>query len=235
MRLPLFALVLLSLAPSLGCSGPGLWDRQTWLFGKDPPDDPQLMARIGPTQSQRIALVRSLREKLSDDPAQAESVVGELAQRIATETDATVRVEIIKALGDSRSPAAVAVLRAGVGYPRPDPDWEVRETICQTWGRIGGDEARAVLASVLANDPNDDVRVAAVQALGAFKDAGNVQALAAALEDSNIAVQHEAMQAMKSVSGEDFGNDAKAWRDYARSGNVSQPTPSIAARLWPWR
>ncbi len=235
MRFLLYSLSLLAISTSLGCTGPGLFDRQSWLFGKDPPDDPALLARIGPTPAQRIALVRSLREKLNDAPAESESVAADLAQRIQTETDATVRVEIAKALGDSRSPTATAVLRAGLGYPRPDPDAEVRAAICQAWGRIGGDDARQMLASALANDTDDDVRVEAARSLGAFKDSANVHALAAALEDTNIAVQYTAMQSMKSVSGQNFGDDANAWREYARSGATNHQTPSLAARLWPWQ
>lgn len=235
MRSMLLLLSLLALSASLGCTGPGLFDRQSWLFGRDAPDDPALMARIGPTPAQRIALVRSLREKLNDQPDQAELVVAELAERIQTETDPTVRVEIIKALGDSRSPSAMAVLRAGLGYPRPDPDPEVRATICQAYGRIGGVEARTALAAALANDPDDDVRVEAARSLGAFREGANVQALAAALDDANIAVQYMAMQSMKGVSGQDFGDDAKAWREYASSGAANKQTPSLAARLWPWQ
>jgi HEAT repeat protein len=235
MRLLPFALSVVVLAASSGCTGPGLFDRQSWLFGKDPPDDPALLARIGPTQSQKIALVRSLREKLNDAPEEAELVSAELAQRIQTETDPAVRIEIVKALGDSRSASAADVLRAGLGYPRPDPDAEVRLAICASWGRVGGDEARAMLASALANDTDGDVRVQAAQSLGEFNHSGNMQALAAALEDSNIAVQHAAMQSMKSVTGQDFGEDAKAWQEYAQSGAATQRSPSLAARLWPWQ
>ncbi|MEX2185333.1 MAG: HEAT repeat domain-containing protein [Pirellulales bacterium] len=235
MRLLFFTLSVLALSASSGCTGPGLFDRQSWLFGKDPLDDPALLARIGPTQSQKIALVHSLREKLRAAPEEAELAAAELAQRIQTETDPAVRIEIVKALGDTRSASATAVLRAGLGYPRPDPDAEVRVAICESWGHIGGDEARSMLASALANDTDGDVRIQAACSLGEFKDSGNMQSLAAALEDSNIAVQHYAMQSMKSVSGQDFGEDAKAWREYARSGAASSQTPSLAARLWPWK
>ncbi len=234
MRFVLRMLSVLALASSVGCTGPGLFDRQSWLFGKDPPDDPAILAKIGPTPTQKIALVRSMREKMNDSPNEAESVAAELATRIQTETDSTVRVEIVKALGDSRSPTAMAVLKAGLGYPRPDPDSEVRETICQAWGRIGGEEGRAMLAAALANDTDVDVRVQAARSLGAVKGGASMETLAAALEDNEITVQLTAMQSMKSVSGQDFGQDAKAWREYARSGSVKDETPSIASRIWPW-
>lgn len=234
MRWLLFAFSVAMLSASAGCTGPGLFDRQSWIFGKDPPDDPALMARIGPTPSQRIALVRSMREKMGD-PAQAEQTAAELAERIKTETDASVRTEIVKALGDAKTRSGSIVLRAGLGYPRPDPDAEVREVICQAWGRIGGDEAREMLAAALANDTDDQVRVQAAAALGKFQSQGNMQALAGALEDSSIAVQHTAMQSMKHVSGQDFGDNAQSWREYAQRGPAVDETPSLASKLWPWK
>ena len=91
-----------------------------------------------------------------------------------------------------------------------------------------------MLAAALANDTDLDVRVQAARSLGAFKGAASMETLAAALEDNEITVQLTAMQSMKSVSGQDFGQDAKAWREYARSGSVKDETPSIASRIWPW-
>jgi HEAT repeat protein len=233
MRWLLFVFSIAIVSAAAGCTGPGLFDRQSWIFGKDPPDDPALLARIGPTPSQRIALVRSMREKMKNT-AEAETTAAELASRIQTETDASVRVEIAKALGDASTRSGNAVLRAGLGYPRPDPDAEVRAAICQSWGRIGGDEAREMLGSALANDTDGDVRVMAAKSLGQFKDSTNMKALATALEDNNIAVQHAAMQSMKSVSGQDFGDNAQSWREYAQRGTTSAETPSIASKLWPW-
>jgi hypothetical protein len=233
MRWLLFVYFVALISAAAGCTGPGLFDRQSWIFGKDPPDDPALLARIGPTPAQRIALVRSMREKMKN-AAEAETTAAELATRIQTETDAAVRVEIAKALGDAGTRSGNAVLRAGLGYPRPDPDAEVRAAICQSWGRIGGDEAREMLAAALANDTDSDVRVEAAKSLGAFEDGANMKTLAIALEDSSIAVQYAAMQSMKTVSGQDFGDNAKAWREYAQRGTTSEETPSIASKLWPW-
>jgi HEAT repeat protein len=235
MRLSLWLLGAIVIAASSGCTGPGLFERQSWIFGKDPPDDPALLAKIGPTPAQRIELVRSLGKKMDDSPESAEQVSADLAKRIQTEMDPAVRVEIVEALSKSRSPTALAVLRAGLAYPRPDPDVEVRGTICRAWGRIGGDEARTMLAAALAHDVEGDVRIEAAKALGAFKGSGNMQALSAALEDANIAVQSTAMHSMKAVSGQDFGDDARAWREYAQRSPAIDEAPSLASKLWPWR
>jgi hypothetical protein len=222
------------LLATAGCTGPGLFERQSWLFGKDPPDDPAVLARIGPTPNQRIALVRTMGEKMKASPAEAERLSTELVQRIQNEQDPLVRAEIVKMFGEHPTGTGAAVLKAGLNYPGPDPDPEVRGAICRAWAKIGGDDARTMLSAALANDRDVDVRVQAAKSLGQFKDAGNMQALAGALEDTDIAVQHTAMQSMKAVSGRDYGENAQQWSEYAKSGAAGQETPSIAGRIWPW-
>lgn len=227
----LFGAMLLA---SVGCTGPGLFERQSWLFGKDPPDDPAVLARIGPTPNQRMALVRTMRDKMKASPAEAERVSSELVQRIQAEQDPLVRVEIVRALAESKTATGMAVLRAGVNYPKPDPDAEVRREICKALASTGNSDARTMLAGVLANDSDVDVRWEAARSLGQFKDEGNMQALAGALEDADIAVQYEAMKSMAAISGRNYGNNAQQWREYAKTGTVTSETPSIAGRLWPW-
>ncbi|MBI2481698.1 MAG: HEAT repeat domain-containing protein, partial [Planctomycetia bacterium] len=111
-------------------------------------------------------------------------------------------------------------------------DAGVRIAACRAWGRRGGPEALDVLARTVSNDSDLDVRLAATTQLAKFQDRQSLEALAVALNDKDPALQHRAVQSLKSVSGRDYGDSVPAWRDYVegRSPVLPEP-PSIAERL----
>jgi HEAT repeat protein len=117
-----------------------------------------------------------------------------------------------------------------------DPDSDVRVVVCEAWGRRGGDESRHLLAEMLGNDTNVDVRIAATKALGRFKnDPEALRALRLAMDDNSPAMQYRAVESARTISGKDFGNNLIAWREYMDGGNPpEQPSPSLAERLKQW-
>ena len=44
-------------------------------------------------------------------------------------------------------------------------------------------------------------------------------------------MQHRAMASLKKVSGQDYGDDVEAWRQYAKTGQA-QPQPSLVQRIF---
>jgi HEAT repeat protein len=71
------------------------------------------------------------------------------------------------------------------------------------------------LERTLRADNDQDVRLAATEGLGGIKTPDSIQALSIALEDQDPALQFVAVESLKSVSGQDFGGDVRAWRQYA--------------------
>ncbi len=126
-----------------------------------------------------------------------------------------------------RTPLSLAILKAGL----KDSDLEVRRTACEAIGRHGGPQAVEDLTHVAAADADTDVRIAAVRALGETGDQAALVPLSEALVDPDPAIQYRAQEALRTVSGRDYGGDVQAWREYAKTGKSSAEELSFAERL----
>jgi HEAT repeat protein len=122
---------------------------------------------------------------------------------------------------------SAAVLQAALG----DTEVDVRVAACHAWGQRKGPEAVEHLTRVIASDTNIDVRLAATRALGETRERGAIAPLAEALVDADPAMQHRAVESLRSVTGEDFGSDVNAWRQYAQSGHADVAPTGLAQRM----
>jgi HEAT repeat protein len=163
----------------------------------------------------------------TDSPDQR-AQTDQLARQIQIEPDPLVREEIIRAIGQYRTPLAQQVLEAGLNDENP----LVRVACCQSLGKRADEHSVSLLANSLRADKQIDVRLAAAEALGKIKSPNSISALAVALDDHDPAMQFAGMQSMKSVTGKDYGGDIQAWRQVAAGGNPAPPAaPSIAERV----
>lgn len=179
------------------------------------------------TSAKQIEEMKEL-EKLAKkaSPAAQEKVANELAMRIQVEQDPLVRIHMVTTLGAYPVARSGEVLRAALN----DTDANVRVACCAAWGRRGGAEAVQELQRVVASDTDVDVRLAAARALGQTNDKSAIPALGEALADNDPAMQYRAVEALKQVSGRNFGNDVATWREFAKSGKEPTP-PTIAERF----
>ena len=123
---------------------------------------------------------------------------------------------------------AQQVLEAGLA----DEDAAVRVACCEALGRRGEAASIKSLANSLRTDEDIDVRLAAADALGKTKSPAAIQSLVTALDDRDPALQYAGVQAMKSITGEDYGPDVQTWRHVAMGGTPPpRETPSLAERL----
>lgn len=157
----------------------------------------------------------------ADTPEQQE-LVNDLARRIQTESDPLVREAIVQSIAAFPMPLADQVLKAGLA----DGDPGVRQQCCLALGERGNPAAAPVLAGVIKNDDDFDVRVSATKALGQIKAPEAAQALLVSLEDNDPALQYAGVQAMKSATGKDYGGDVAAYVALARG---EQP-PVVATK-----
>ena len=113
-----------------------------------------------------------------------------------------------------------------------DEDRDVKVVCCRLLGKRKEPKAVDPLANLVAKDADLDVRLAAVDALGAMETKASVAGLAAALKDRDPAMQYAGVEAMKKVAPdqEDLGNDVQAWRSYADSVIAPAPAASIATQ-----
>lgn len=194
-------------------------------YGKEWQED----EKYGATFHTRLEELTSLRKSADDlSPQEQVRTSQQLVQALVTDPSPLYRRHVVRTLAALPTPAANEGLRRAI----QDSDPSVRIAACEAWASRGGDESLRVLSAVVGSDADLDVRIAATRELAKFKSPATVQALGLALDDPDPALQHRAVQSLKSVSGQDFGNSVPAWRQYVRGGpapTVEEPT--IAERF----
>jgi hypothetical protein len=215
-------LVLLTLATWTGCS--------VWPFKNE-----QRTSIITP--SMRISTIREMGARAAQaDSDQQQRITDQLAQQIRTEPDPLVRLSIQETVAEFDTSLAQMILLAGLN----DTDRDVRMVCCRKLGQraaksdsmAGHLNSVAELKRVLQQDEDIDVRFAAIDALGQISGTESIQALSVALHDRNPAMQYAGVQALKQISGQDFGNEVESWRQYADGENPQiLPTTSIAQKV----
>jgi HEAT repeat protein len=212
-------------AAGAGCAGPH--GKINWAFWEKPPE------RIPGLKipQERIEELAALSETIGQkSSAEQERLANELAHEIQREQDVQVRRQIIRTMAAIPNQRATAVIHAGMD----DPDESVRIACCEAWGKRGGSLAVEELATALDTQASADVRMAAARALGELEDPAAVQPLAKLLVENDPAVQRRAMESLKRASGQDYGYDVQAWRQYAAGETVERRPVSFAERWKQW-
>ena len=180
------------------------------------------------TPGMRAASIREIAPRALDEDSETQTKACEqLAMQIRTEPDPIVRRAIQETVAEFKTPMASAMLLAGL----QDEDRDVKVTCCRLLGERKEPKAVEPLARMVAQDADLDVRLAAVDALGAMETKDSVAGLAAALKDRDPAMQYAGVEAMKKVApDQELGNDVQAWRSYADSVAGPAPAASIATQ-----
>lgn len=177
------------------------------------------------TPGMRMSAVREIGARAPKaDMAEQQQICEQLARQIQTEPDPLVRMEIQNTVAAFKAPLAQRMLVAGLS----DEDTEVRLTCCYRLAERAEQATIGPLREAMTADENLDVRLAAIDALSKMQTTETVSALGTALDDRDPAVQYAAVQALKSASGEDFGNDVTAWQQYVAGQVPSKPEISVA-------
>ena len=180
------------------------------------------------TPRMRMAAIEEIGHRAADaDVDEQQRLTEQLAKQIQTEPDPLVRRAIQESIGKMSTPLASDVLIAGL----QDDDLDVRLTCCESLGQHPDPRVISALQITLETDKELDVKLAAVDALGKIRSPQSIAALGKAVNDRDPALQYAGVQALKSVSGQDLGNDVGAWREYAAS---EQPEISLAERPGSW-
>jgi hypothetical protein len=185
--------------------------------------------RMGPTFHSRMAAIRAIeRSARSQGVGQQEQIIVHMTELIREDENPLIRAAAVRVLGETSSAAALS----GILGAAHDEDPLVRIAASEAFGRRGDFEAAAALSNLAADDDDSEVRLAAITALGNCNEQHSVQALTLALDDSNPAIQHRAVQSLKSSTGQPLGDNIAIWRAYLH-GEPSpvQPVESFAARL----
>lgn len=182
-----------------------------------------------PTLHRQLAEVEALRAqgpRLSEEQQRHWS--GELAFIIESHHNPLLRAACVDTLAVLAVPDANRGLRAAT----KDADSTVRMAACRAWGSRGGREGVELLAEMLGSDTDMDVQMAAARELKHFSDPIAYQALGLALETDNPALQYRAIESLKTASGRNYGNDIRAWQEFAEGKDPGpEHVPALAERL----
>lgn len=128
----------------------------------------------------------------------------------ATDPDAGVRLAAVCGLSLHGNPSHVPMLIDRL----KDSDALVRVEAARGLQRVHSDEAIGPLLEALSEDPDPDVRTEAASALGQYPTDRVVQGLIAALADPQLATAETARRSLRTLTGQDFGLDRRAWLEW---------------------
>jgi hypothetical protein len=159
----------------------------------------------------------------------------EVAQTITTKLGQEANVALLQQSAWTLGRLQIPEADEGLKLLSEHASAEVRTASCLAWRYRGGNEAREALARILNSDTDGDVRVAAARQLGYFRDPESIAALGIALDDPSPALQYRAVESLKRITGENYGDDAAAWREFVAGGQAKPgPEPSWAERMVGW-
>lgn len=147
-----------------------------------------------------------------DTEEQMVEAVRLLAERLESRNEPLAsRVAICRSLGELGRPEGHDAVRKCLD----DEDPGLRAQACRSLGKLGVADDVPALTRVMAADQSGDCRVAAIEGLGSFPQAGpRAQLLLVELmENDDPAVRLAAYRSLKSVSGVDLGTDVAPWRE----------------------
>jgi HEAT repeat protein len=135
-----------------------------------------------------------------------------------SDSDPMVRAMAIRALNVSRDESASALYVRALN----DIDAQVRLEGAKALGNMPNDGAIDPLLKLLnAPEENQDVRIAAADALRHYHNRAVATALVGVLDERQFGVAWQARRSLKKISGVDYAYDAPAWLEYL--SNPSQP------------
>lgn len=129
-------------------------------------------------------------------------VTRQIFKRFSAHEDSAVRLSALRLISKYRDPEAFNMLSAHV----KDRDVEVRRRILNYLCWDFEDQALPFAMNAL-HDANPQIRKTAAQIMGALKSYESVTALITLLNDSDKEAQEAANQALKKITGKDFGFD----------------------------
>jgi len=175
----------------------------------------------------RKALHTMSRWKNADD-----SMVALVGITLLGETDTMTRVQAARTLGAWGNPLGLgylAIALTGKSFEAtestgpqgelvlptiPDRSPFVRGAAAEALGTIRGDEAIEPLAAGLHTDTDPDVRIRCARSLRHHRHVAAARALLLGLADDDLVVRVTSRDSLGYMTGQDLGDDAKAWDTY---------------------
>jgi hypothetical protein len=146
-------------------------------------------------------------------PKTASSHLGLFTELLQKDPDAMVRAQCAHYLGKFQHKEAMPSLIKAAD----DSDVFVRQEAVWALGEMKDNSAVPKLLDLLEHDTNAEVRHRSAQALEKIGDPKAVDGLIDQLEDINPSVAYASLQALKTITKQDFSKDIKQWEKWKES------------------
>lgn len=149
---------------------------------------------------------------LANAPFAGDDVYLQLFEDNLRDDDPAVRSAAARGLAHHGGPDQIPVILEALG----DEDELVRIEAARALQRIHSERAVGALLSRLSSEIEEsrDVRAACAHALGQYPQPRVLAALAASLRDQSLAVNMSSLEALRYLTGQDFGLDQRAWFEF---------------------
>jgi hypothetical protein len=157
---------------------------------------------------------------IGSQPFAGEELYMRLFLENINDPDPRVRVASMRAIANHGRPEQAPLLIEGLSHPDPFVRVEAARGLQRLYN------TQAIDALVIASREPDlekpdvpaetsaSVRIEAVDALGQYTDDRAMQALIAALNDTDLAVNRTAQNSLRTLTGQDFALNQRAWLDW---------------------
>lgn len=146
---------------------------------------------------------------LANAPFGGETVYVEMFAKASADEDPVVRSAAIRGLALHGSPEHVPLVLAQFD----DPDRLLRWECARALQRLHNAEAIPPLLkhTIEKNEDESLVRSASADALGQYAEPRVLDGLIASLGDRDLSVNETALRSLRTLTGQDFGDDLRAW------------------------
>ena len=180
---------------------------------------------IGVTDHERREQLHSLAGKIASMDGKDQQFWGtHLGRIVSNDPSPEMRRLAVLAASRTKTTNALEIIKKGLD----DDSIKVQMEACHALGVRSEPEAAQLLAAKIGSTSELDVKHAAIAAIGKHPGDIPVGSLKIVLKDQNPATLNLAINSLKGVTGQDYGNDPKTWIAALDTSDPSAP-PALPA------
>lgn len=164
--------------------------------------------KIGVTDHTRREELLSLAKTMPSLPPERQQYWSQhLTQIFTHDENAEMRRLSVLAAGKSKAPDVLPLIEQALD----DESVKVRMEACRALGNRPDEDAARLLASVLGKTQDQDVKHAAIAAIGNHQNSIAADSLKLALQDRDPATQALVIDSLRRHTGKNYGTDPQTW------------------------
>lgn len=184
--------------------------------------------KLGPTDAQRLEELQRLvttMPSLSD--ADQDYWLQHIEAILENDKNPEMRTHAIRALEKCRSATVLDVCEKQLD----DESIKVRMAVCDVLATHDSARSTELLGRTIGSESNEDVKMAAIAAVGRHRSSEAAQTLKASLRSRNPAIRVAAVESLSSCTGKTLGEDPQVWVAYLEGKAVDEEKKSITRQM----